>query len=126
VAAALDMPVATGENFHTKYEFRSLIEHHSADIFIIDLQAVGGVTEWMKVAAMAQAWNIPVASHVFSDISVHVTAAAPNCLCAEYMPWWSRIYANQPKLEDGYLHVPAGPGLGIGLDEKAIAKYRVA
>lgn len=126
VAAALDIPVATGENFHTKYGFRSLIEHRSADIFIIDLQSVGGVTEWMKVAAMAQAWNIPVSSHLFSAISVHLTAAVPNCLNIEYMPWWDRIYKRAPELKDGCLVVPEGPGLGIELDEKAIAKHRVA
>jgi L-alanine-DL-glutamate epimerase-like enolase superfamily enzyme len=126
VAAALDIPVASGENFHTKYDFRRLIEHHSADIFNIDLQAVGGVTEWMKVAAMAQAWNIPVASHVFSAQSVHLAAAVPNCLFVEYMPWWDRIYTSGPELDGGYLKVPESPGLGIELDERAIAMYRVA
>jgi len=126
VAAALDIAVATGENFSTKYEFRKLIENKSADILIIDLQAVGGVTEWMNVAVLAQAWNIPVASHIFSDLSVHVTAAAPNCLCLEYMPWWNRIFSNPPELKDGYLYVPPRPGLGMELDAKVIEKYRLS
>ena len=125
VAAALDIPLATGENFHTKYEFRGLIEQHSADILIVDLQAVGGVTEWMKVAALAQAWNLPIASHIFMDVSVHLAAAAPNAVFVEYMPWWDRIYANPPEVKNGYVVVPEDPGLGLVLDEEAIAKYRV-
>jgi L-alanine-DL-glutamate epimerase-like enolase superfamily enzyme len=125
VAAAVDIPLATGENFHTKHEFRRLIESHSADVLIIDLQAVGGVTEWMKVAAIAQAWNIPVAGHIFTDVSVHLSAAAPNSLFVEYMPWWDSICENPPEVKNGSIAVPQTPGLGVALDEKAIAQYRV-
>lgn len=126
VSSALVIPVATGENFSTKYEFRNLIEKKSCDIFIIDLQSVGGVTEWMKVAAMAQAWNIPVASHIFPNISVHLTAAIPNCLCLEYMPWWNKIFANPLEPKNGYLHVPESPGLGVELDKEVLQKYKLS
>lgn len=125
VAAALDIPLATGENFHTKYEFRGLIERHSADILILDLQAIGGITEWMKVAAIAAAWNIPVAGHIFLDVSVHLCAAAPNALFGEYMPWWDSLYLNPPEIKDGYMEAPSTPGFGLTLNEEAIARYRV-
>jgi L-alanine-DL-glutamate epimerase-like enolase superfamily enzyme len=125
VAAALDIPVATGENFHTTYEFRGLIERGAADILILDLQAAGGVTEWMKVAALAGAMNIPVAGHIFLDISVHLCAAAPNALFGEYMPWWDSLYVNPPVIKDGYLDVPATAGFGLVLNEEVIARYRV-
>jgi L-alanine-DL-glutamate epimerase-like enolase superfamily enzyme len=125
LATALDVPIAVGENFSTKYEFRNLILNKSSDFLIIDLQAVGGVTEWMNVAAMAQAWNIPVVSHVFSELSVHLTAATPNCPCLEYMPWLRRIFANPAELKDGYLYTPSGPGLGMELDIEILAKYRL-
>ena len=124
VAAALDIPLATGENFHTKHEFRNLVERRSADVLIIDLQAVGGVGEWRKVAAIAQAWNIPVASHVFTDVSLHLCGATPNALVAEYMPWWDCIYADPPVVENGYVAVPDSPGLGVSLDEDVIVKYK--
>lgn len=126
VAAALDIPVAIGETYSTKYEFRNLIEKKSGDIFIVDLQRVGGVTEWMKVAALTQAWNLPIINHLFSDESIHLGAAVPNCPFLEYMPWWHEIFANPPELKDGHLHVPPRPGLGIELDPKVLRKYKLA
>jgi len=126
VAEALDMPVADGETFCTKYDFRRLMEKRAADILIVDLQRVGGVTEWMKVATLAQAWNIPVASHLFHDFSVHLIAAIPNGLVVEYMPWWDAIYQEPPQVKDGYMKVPDKPGLGVELDPEAMKRYRIA
>lgn len=126
VTAALDMPVTIGETYCTKYGFRTLIEEKAGDIFMIDLQRVGGVSEWIKVAAMAQAWNIPVASHLFPDFSVHLVGAVPNGLFMEYMPWWDIIYKEPYKVVDGYIKVPESPGLGLELDEEAVKKYTVS
>jgi L-alanine-DL-glutamate epimerase-like enolase superfamily enzyme len=123
VANALDMPVAVGETFCTKQGFRPLLEKGSGDILIVDVQRVGGVTEFMKVAAMAQAWNRPVASHLFHDVSVHLIAAIPNGLIVEYMPWWDVIYEEPPQVRDGMMTVPEGPGWGMKLNPAALKKY---
>jgi L-alanine-DL-glutamate epimerase-like enolase superfamily enzyme len=125
VAEALDMPVATGETACTKYDFRRLIEKGAADILIVDLQRVGGITEWMNVATLAQAWNLPVASHLFHDFSMHLVAAIPNGLIVEYMPWWDVIYQNPPQVKDGYIEIPKVPGLGLELDPEALKKYEL-
>jgi len=123
VADALDIPVVAGETYCTKFEFRRLIENRSADIFMVDMQRVGGVTEWMKVASMCQAWNIPVASHLFPDFSLHLVAAIPNGFIMEYMPWWDKIYANPYQVKDGFIEVRNTPGLGLELDPKALKKF---
>ncbi|MFC1989984.1 mandelate racemase/muconate lactonizing enzyme family protein [Chloroflexota bacterium] len=123
LANALDVPIAAGETYCTKYGFRQLIDKQAADILIVDLQRVGGITEWMKVAAIAEAWNLPVASHVFHDISMHLVAAVPNGLIVEYMPWWDVIYQTPPKVKDGYMEIPSAPGLGLELDPEALKKY---
>jgi L-alanine-DL-glutamate epimerase-like enolase superfamily enzyme len=123
VAQALDMPVAVGETFCTKQAFRPLLEKASGDILIVDLQRVGGVTEFMKVAAMAQSWNRPVASHLFHDLSVHLIAAIPNGLIVEYMPWWDVIYQEPPQVKNGMMKVPDGPGWGLKLDPGALKQY---
>lgn len=123
VANALDMPVAIGETYCTKYGIRPLIEKRAMDILIVDLQKVGGVTEWIKVAAIAEAWNISVASHIFPEFSMHLVAAVPNGLIVEYMPWWDKIYINPPEVKNGYLEIPQIPGLGLELDNEAIKKY---
>ena len=125
VAHALDMPVAAGETFCHKYGFRPLLEKKSADILIVDLQRAGGVTEWMKIATMADAWNLPVASHLFPDFSMHLMAAIPNGLILEYMPWWDAIYQEPPQVKDGYIKIPDKPGLGLELDPEAIKRYQM-
>ncbi|MFC1966737.1 enolase C-terminal domain-like protein [Chloroflexota bacterium] len=101
------------------------IDKRAADILIIDLQRVGGITEWMKVAALAEAWNLPVASHVFHDFSIHLVAAIPNGLIIEYMPWWDVIYQTPPQVKDGYMGITAVPGLGLEPDHEALKRYEL-
>lgn len=125
LTAALDIPVTIGETYCTKYDFRNLIEKRAGDIFMIDLERVGGITEWLKVAAMAQAWNIPVASHLFPDFSVHLVAAIPNGIFVEYMPWWDKIYQEPHRVVDGYIEVPKTPGLGLELNAEAVKRYEL-
>lgn len=125
VAAALDVPVAAGETCCTKYDFRRLIEKKSVDVLLIDLQRAGGITEWMSIANIAQAWDLPVTSHLFHDFSVHLLAAAPNGLMLEYMPWYDQIYQEPPRVEDGCMRVPSAPGVGLELDQDALEKYKL-
>jgi L-alanine-DL-glutamate epimerase-like enolase superfamily enzyme len=125
LANTLDIPIAAGETFCTKHEFRRLLEKQGASVIIIDLQRVGGVTEWMKVAGMAQAWGIPVASHLFDEFSAHLIAALPNGYFVEYMPWWDMIYREPPRVVDGYIEIPEKPGLGLELDPDALKKYEL-
>lgn len=125
VTAALDMPVTIGETYGTKYGFRTLIEKKAGDIFMIDIQRVGGVSEWIKAAAIAQAWNIPVANHLYPGFSVHLVGAVPNGLILEYMPWWDKIYKEPYKVVDGCIQVPESLGLGLDLDQAAVEKFRI-
>jgi L-alanine-DL-glutamate epimerase-like enolase superfamily enzyme len=125
VADALDLTIAVGETFCTKYDFRRLIESGAGDIFLVDLQRAGGITEWMKIAAMAEAWNLPVTSHLFHDFSMHLVAAVPNGLLVEYMPWYDKIYIEPPLVKDGFIEIPDTPGLGLELDQKALKKYKL-
>ena len=125
VARAVDVPIAAGETFSTKYGFRRIIEKRAADIIIVDVLRCGGITEWMKVAAMAEAWTLPVASHCLHDISAHVVAAIPNGLIVEYMPWWDVIYKDPPKVRDGCFEIGDKPGLGLELDPEIIKKYEI-
>src|SRR6267154_6658410 len=87
VTAALKTPVAGGEYVWGIVPFRHMIEARSVDIVMIDLARVGGVSQWMKVAGMAEAFNLPVVSHVMPEVLVHMVAACPNGLTVEDMPW---------------------------------------
>src|SRR2546422_440788 len=105
--------------------FRHLLEARSIDIVMIDLLRVGGITQWMKVAGMAEAFNLPVVSHLVPEMHVHLVAAIPNGLTVEYMPWTLRLFEETPALEGGQLVVPRKPGLGLAFDQAALKRYQV-
>ncbi len=131
LAAAFETPIATGEQECTRWGFRDLIDHRAADILQPDVAVVGGVTEWMKVAALASAYDLPVSSHYFHDVHVHLMAAAPNALRAEYflrdldIMVFDEVVQEPLRPENGYLPAPQRPGLGMELNEEALARYRI-
>jgi L-alanine-DL-glutamate epimerase-like enolase superfamily enzyme len=125
VTAALKTPVAGGEYVWGIVPFRHMIEARSVDIVMIDICRAGGVTQWMKIAGMAEAFNLPVVSHVMPEMLVHLVAACPNGLTVEYMPWMLCLYEETPAIENGQLVLPDKPGLGLRFDETAVARFRV-
>ena len=124
VTDALATPIAGGEYLWGIVPFRHMVEARSVDIVMIDVARVGGVTQWMKVAGMAEAFNLPVVSHVMPEILVHMVAACPNGLTVEYMPWTRALYEETPAIEKGQLVLGDGPGLGLKFDEKALTRFR--
>ena len=125
VADALITPLAGGECLYGITPFRHMIEAHSVDIVMIDLSRVGGIGNWMKVAAMAEGFNLPVVSHLLPEIHVHLIAAIPNGLTVEYMPWSFRLFEEVPVPVNGELVVPAKPGLGLEFN-RDVDRYVVA
>jgi len=125
IADNLTTPIAAGEYHYGIVPFRHLLEARAIDIVMVDLLRVGGITQWMKVAGMAEAFNLPIVSHLVPEIHVHLVAAAPNGLTVEYMPWSLRLFEQTPAIEDGQLVVPNKPGLGLAFDQAAIKRYQV-
>jgi L-talarate/galactarate dehydratase len=123
VADALATPVAGGEYVYGTVPFRHMLEARSIDIVMIDLVRVGGITQWMKVAGMAEAHNLPVVSHLLPEIQVHLVAAVPNGLTVEFMPWSMRLYEEMPVIEQGKIVVPDRPGLGLKFDRGVVKRY---
>jgi L-alanine-DL-glutamate epimerase-like enolase superfamily enzyme len=126
IADALATPVCAGEYLWGIEPHRQAMSHHAVDITMIDLLRVGGVTQWMKVAGMAEAFNKPVASHLLPEIHVHLVAAVPNGLVVEYMPWTWRLFDNPPMPVNGEITVPSGPGLGLKFAPDLFEKYGVS
>ncbi len=125
ITDALTTPIAAGEYHYGIVPFRHMLEARSVDIVMIDLLRVGGITQWMKVAGMAEAFNLRVVSHLIPEMHVHLVAAIPNGLTVEYMPWTERLFEEVPAIDKGQLVVPAKPGLGLAFDQAAITKYQV-
>ena len=131
LARQLDMPVATGEIHQTRWEFRDLLEREAADILQPDAGVLGGVSEWMRVARAAQVFDVPVAPHWHADLHAHLAAAAPNCLTVEWFRLdediynFERLLAERLQPRDGAIPLPRRPGLGLILDEDAVARFTV-
>ncbi len=125
VTAALKTPIAGGEYLYGIAPFRQMMEAHSVDIIMVDIIRAGGVTQWMKIAGMAEAFNLPIVSHVMPEILVHLVAAAPNGLTVEYMPWMLALYVETPAIENGMLILSDKPGLGLKFDEEAVKSFTV-
>ncbi len=125
VTAALKTPIAGGEYLYGIAPFRQMMEAHSVDIIMVDIIRAGGVTQWMKIAGMAEAFNLPIVSHVMPEILVHLVAAAPNGLTVEYMPWMLALYEETPAIENGMLILSDKPGLGLKFDEEAVKSFTV-
>jgi L-alanine-DL-glutamate epimerase-like enolase superfamily enzyme len=125
IADNLTTPIAAGEYHYGIVPFRHMLEARSIDIVMIDLLRAGGITQWMKIAGMAEAFNLPVVSHLVPELHVHLIAAIPNGLTVEYMPWTLRLWEEPPKLDHGQLVVPAKPGLGLAFDQAALKRYQV-
>jgi L-alanine-DL-glutamate epimerase-like enolase superfamily enzyme len=131
LSEATYIPIATGENEYTRYGFRDLIEHNSAAILNADAKVLGGVTEFMKVAALAQAHDLDIAPHGSQDIHVHLVAAISNGLILEFYrdsvdPMWGKMYLHTLGVnDDGTVSPPDVPGIGAEPNYPELEKWRV-
>jgi L-alanine-DL-glutamate epimerase-like enolase superfamily enzyme len=130
IAKAIEIPVATGEHEYTKYGFKDLISQGGADIVQPDVGRVGGITEWMKVAHLAHAFNLPVAPHAVQLVHLHLACATPNLRVVEYLGTAEQTdkiwYTDFPEPKDGmWSPYSDRPGLGLELDPTAVRKYAV-
>ena len=130
ISKATSIPVATGEHEYTKYGFKELLTRGGADIVQPDVGRVGGVTEWMKVAHMAHAFNLPIAPHAVQLVHLHLACATPNLRVVEYLGVSEEtdklFYTEFPEPKNGmWSPYHDKPGLGLELNPKAVEQYRV-
>ncbi len=127
------LPVVTGEELYSKFEFRRVFETGAADIINPDVCNVGGILELREIAAMAETYFVGVAPHNYNSTSIgmaataHAAAAMPNFVITEYfvnLDTVSREIADRPfSVKDGRIAIPEGPGLGMELDEEALVAH---
>jgi L-alanine-DL-glutamate epimerase-like enolase superfamily enzyme len=124
-AASTELPVAMGETLAGLASFRTLVEVGAAQVIMFDLGWVGGLTEAVRIASLAQAYDLPIAPHdctgpVVLTASAHLVSNAPNALMQEtvrayYTGWYRDIVTEMPTIGDGRISPPPGPGLGTRL-----------
>ena len=119
------VPIATGENLHTLYEFQHMIGAGAVTYPEPDVANIGGMTTFRKVCALAEAHNLPVTSHGVHDLTVHLLAAAPNRTYMEAHGFGlDRFMAEPLRIEDGHAVAPERPGHGVELDFDALEAHR--
>lgn len=133
VRREVNIPVVTGEELYTKFEFREIFEKQAADIINPDVCNVGGILELKEIAAMAEPYFVAVSPHNYNSTTVglaatlQVCAMIPNFLITEYfvnLEGLGNDIAKKPfEVVDGYIKVPEAPGIGIDLDEEALSRY---
>jgi mandelate racemase len=124
VRATSPTPIQAGENWWFPRGFAEAIAAEASDFIMPDLMKVGGVTGWLAVAAQAEAASIPMSSHLFAEASAHMLAVTPTAHWLELLDFAGAILADPVRIADGTL-TARGPGLGIGWNEAAVAKYLV-
>jgi len=113
LAAASEVPIAVGESLYSPTQFAAYVQQGAASILQVDVARVGGITPWLKVAHMAEAFNLAVCPHFLMELHVSLTAAAPAAAWVEYIPQLDAVADSRMSIEDGYAVAPDTPGLGI-------------
>ena len=124
VAAALKTPVQIGENYWGPRDMGRALAAGASDYTMPDLMRIGGVSGWMRAAALAQAAGIPMSTHLFSEFSAHLMCVTPTAHWLEYVDWPNPLLKEPLTIREGKAVVREVPGTGMAWDETAVAKYR--
>ena len=125
LAQATSIPIAVGESMYSIAQFREYLERGAASIVQVDVARIGGITPWLKVAHLAEAFNVSVCPHFLMELHVSLVAAIPNGRYVEHIPQLRSITNTEMVIQDGRAHAPETPGLGIDWNRDAIDSRRV-
>jgi mandelate racemase len=124
LAADLKTPLQIGENFYGPRELYKALQQKACDLVMPDFMRIGGVTGWMRAAAIAGAAGIPVSTHLYPEVAAQVMRVTETAHWLEWQDWADPILQRPYEIEDGLLHIPDVPGVGLEWDEGAIAANR--
>lgn len=119
------IPVAVGESLYSPLHFRDYLERRACSVVQADVGRIGGITPWLKVAHMAECFNVAVAPHFLMELHVGLCAAVPNARWVEYIPQLDAITTKGMTIADGRARPSTEPGLGIAWDFQAIDRMAV-
>lgn len=126
LAASTGIPIAVGESIYSLSHFREYLTSGAAGIIQPDVARIGGITPWLKVAHLAEAFNVKVAPHFLMELHVSLAAAVPNALYVEHIPQLRSITRKAMQIVNGAAVAPDIPGIGIEWDNEAVASLKVA
>ena len=121
LTADLKTPVQIGENFYGPRDLHLAIQKKACDFVMPDFMRIGGVTGWLKAAAIAGAAGIPMSTHLYPEVAAHVMRVTETAHWLEWQDWADPILQNPYEISDGQLHIPDVPGVGLDWNEDAVA-----
>jgi mandelate racemase len=125
IAREIATPIQIGENFMGPEQMAQALAAGACDYVMPDAQRIGGVTGWMRAAALAQGAGLEMSSHLFPEASCHLLAVTPTCHWLEYVDWADPVLEEPARLKDGHVQIPERPGIGMRWDEKAVKRFQV-
>jgi mandelate racemase len=124
LARELRTPLQIGENFYGPRSLYEAIRLQACDFAMPDLMRIGGVTGWLRAAAIADAAGVPLSTHLYPEIAAHLMRVTPTAHWLEWQDWAHPILAEPFPVRDGHIHIPDPPGNGLVWDEDAVRHYR--
>jgi mandelate racemase len=124
LAADLETPLQIGENFYGPRDLHKALQQKACDLVMPDFMRIGGVTGWMRAAAIAGAAGVPISTHLYPEVAAHVLRATETAHWLEWQDWADPILQTPYKITDGLLYIPDAPGIGLEWDEDAVAHYQ--
>jgi len=118
-------PIQIGENFMGPEQMAQALAARACDYVMPDAERIGGVTGWMRAAALAQAAGLEMSSHLFPEVSAHLLAVTPTAHWLEYVDWADAVLEEPLRVKAGTVQVPERPGIGMAWNEEAVRRYQI-
>lgn len=125
LAAELKTPLQIGENFYGPRDMHVALQKQACDLVMPDFMRIGGVTGWMRASAIAGGAGIPVSTHLYPEVAAHVMRVTETAHWLEWQDWADPILQQPYRIENGLLHIPDRPGLGLEWDEVAVKLHQL-
>jgi len=125
LAAELKTPLQIGENFYGPREMHKALQRGACDLVMPDFMRIGGVTGWMRAAAIAGSAGIPMSTHLYPEVAAHVMRVTETAHWLEWQDWANPILQQPYAIKDGHLHIPDVPGVGIEWNEDAVEAHQI-
>ena len=120
LAAELKTPLQIGENFYGPREMHKALQRKACDLVMPDFMRIGGVTGWMRAAAIAGAAGIPMSTHLYPEVAAHVMRVTETAHWLEWQDWADPILQRPYTMKEGNLHIPNAPGVGLEWNEEVV------
>jgi mandelate racemase len=125
LAAELKTPIQIGENFYGPRDLHKALQRQACDLVMPDFMRIGGVTGWLRAAAICGAAGVPMSTHLYPEVAAHVMRVTETAHWLEWQDWADPVLERPYEVKAGRLQVPDRPGIGLEWNEEAVAAHLV-